>query len=273
MTAIAPSGKHIAVFFDIDGTLLAPPSLERQFVAALRRQGAIPLRNYYLWLARAARLSAGGLAGMRHANKMYLRGIRASECAGKKQQTAQPGFIAYKPRDGAAVAVPRFFPAAIDQVLWHARRGHAIVLVSGTLEPLAMEVGLALTMLLAVRGVAATVAVCATQLEENGGRWTGRIVGEAMFGEAKARAARRMIRENKFDARQCYAYGNSWSDLPMLDAVGQAAVVNPSWRLAAVARKENWQVLIWPERKNSAQNSLRTQSARRRVEEIWEKVG
>jgi HAD superfamily hydrolase (TIGR01490 family) len=273
MTAIAPSGKHIAVFFDIDGTLLAPPSLERQFVAALRRQGAIPLRNYYLWLARAARLSAGGLAGMRHANKMYLRGIRASECAGKKQQTAQPGFIAHKPRDGAAVAVPRFFPAAIDQVLWHARRGHAIVLVSGTLEPLAMEVGLALTMLLAMRGVAATVAVCATQLEENGGRWTGRIVGEAMFGEAKARAAGRMIRENKLDARQCYAYGNSWSDLPMLDAVGQAAVVNPSWRLAGVARKKNWQVLTWAERKNATQSSLRTQRARRRVEEIWEKVG
>jgi HAD superfamily hydrolase (TIGR01490 family) len=273
MTAIGPSGRHIAVFFDIDGTLLAPPSLERQFVAALRRQRTIPLRNYFLWLARAARLSLRGLAGMRHANKMYLRGIGASECVGKKQQTAQPGSIAHKRRDGAAVAVPRFFPAVIDQVFWHARRGHAIVLMSGTLEPLATEVGLALTMLLAVRGVAATVTICATQLEENCGRWTGRIVGEAMFGEAKARAARRMIQENKFDARQCYAYGNSWSDLPMLDAVGHAAVVNPSWRLARAARKRNWQALTWAERKNSTQSSLRTRSARRRVEEIWEKAG
>jgi HAD superfamily hydrolase (TIGR01490 family) len=273
MTAIARGDIHIAAFFDIDGTLLAPPSLERQFFTTLRRQGAIPLRNYFLWLAWAARLSLRGFAAMRHANKMYLRGIRASECAGKKQQTAQPEFIAHKPRDGTAVAVPRVFPAAIDQVLWHARRGHAIVLVSGTLGPLAMEVGLALTMLLAVRGVAATVAVCATQLEENGGRWTGRIVGQAMFGEAKARAVRRMIRENQLDVRQCYAYGDSLADRAMLDAVGRASVVNPSWRLARIARKKRWPLLAWAEEKSSTQSSLRTQSTQRKTEAIWERVG
>jgi len=273
MTAIAFDDKHVAAFFDIDGTLLAPPSLERQFLAALRRQGAIPLRNYFLWLARAVRLSLRGFAAMQHANKMYLRGVRADECKRKNQQFVQPEFIAHKPRDGAAVAVPRFFPAAIEQVLWHARRKHAIVLVSGTLEPLAMEVGLAVTMLLAVRGVAVTVAVCATQLEESGGRWTGRIAGEAMFGEAKAREVRRIIRENKFDAGQCYAYGDSWSDRAMLAAVGRASAVNPSRRLARVARKKEWAVLAWAAEKSSTRSSLRTQSARRKTEEIWEKAG
>jgi len=171
------------------------------------------------------------------------------------------------------LAVPRFFPEAIDQIAWHVRQGHAIVLVSGTLAPLAAEVGLALTMRLAVRGVAATVAVCATRLEESGGRWTGRIVGEAMFGEAKGRAVRRMIRENNFNVEQCYAYGDSLSDRWMLEGVGRAAVVNPSWRLARFARKKKWPVLTWVEEKNSGQSSLRTQSTRSKAEEIWEKVG
>ena len=171
------------------------------------------------------------------------------------------------------MAVPRFFPEAIDQIAWHALQGHAIVLMSGTLAPLAAEVGLALMMRLAVGGVAATVAVCATRLEESGGRWTGRIAGEAMFGEAKARAVRRMIRENNFNVEQCYAYGDSLSDRWMLEGVGQAAVVNPSWWLEKFARKKNWPVLTWAEGKNSTQSSPRTQNARRKAEEIWEKVG
>ncbi len=251
MNATAQSRGHVAAFFDIDGTLLAPPSLERQFLAALRSRRAIPMRNYFLWLARAARLAPKGPAAMRHANKMYLRGVNIHDCKGNGGRPGQT------PRQGsgqAELAVPRFFPEAIDQIAWHVRQRHAIVLVSGTLAPLAAEVGLALTMRLAVRGVAATVAVCATRLEEREGRWTGRIAGEAMFGEG-------------------YAYGDSLSDRWMLEGVGQAAVVNPSWWLEKFARKKNWPVLTWAEGKNSTQSSPRTQSARRKAEEIWEKVG
>ena len=270
MNATAQSRGHVAAFFDIDGTLLAPPSLERQFLAALRSRRAIPMRNYFLWLARAARLAPKGPAAMRHANKMYLRGVNIHDCKGNG---GRPGQTPRQDSGQAELAVPRFFPEAIDQIAWHVRQGHAIVLVSGTLAPLAAEVGLALTMRLAVRGVAATVAVCATRLEEREGRWTGRIAGEAMFGEAKGRAVRRLARERGFCLERCYAYGDSLSDRWMLEAVGRAAVVNPSWRLARFARKKNWPVLTWAEGKNSRQSSPRTQSARRKAEEIWEKVG
>ena len=94
-----------------------------------------------------------------------------------------------------------------------------------------------------------------------------------MFGEAKGRAVRRMIRENNFNVEQCYAYGDSLSDRWMLEGVGRAAVVNPSWRLARFARKKKWPVLAWVEEKNSGQSSLRTQSTRSKAEEIWEKTG
>jgi HAD superfamily hydrolase (TIGR01490 family) len=254
--------RQVAAFFDIDGTLLAPPSLERQFFAGLRQQRAIPLRNYLLWLAQGVRLALRGVAAMRHANKMYLHGVSVDRCQEKGKQRGQP-----------EMAVPRFSTAAMDRIAWHAQRGHAIVLVSGTLAPLAMEVGLALTMRLAVREVAAMIAVCATQLEESGGCWTGRIVGDAMFGEAKGRTVRRLIYENKFEAPDCYAYGNSLSDCSMLEAVGQPVAVNPSTGLARVAREKKWPMLMWTEAKNSAQSSRRTQSGRSKTEELWEKVG
>src|ERR1700732_3230211 len=116
----------IAAFFDLDGTLIAPPSLERRFFASLRRHGALPIGNYFLWLIEALRLAPLGIQSVRQANKMYLRGILAGDDESRK--SGQP-----------EMAVPRFFPDGVDQVAWHARQGHAIVLVSGTLAPLAQE--------------------------------------------------------------------------------------------------------------------------------------
>jgi len=37
--------SRVAAFFDIDGTLLPLPSLERRFIAELRSEGLMPARN------------------------------------------------------------------------------------------------------------------------------------------------------------------------------------------------------------------------------------
>src|SRR5260370_6174886 len=191
MSATAQSRGYVAAFFDIDGTLLAPPSLERQFLDALRYRQAIPARNYFLWLAWAVRMAPRGLARMRHANKMYLRGVSIHDFKENGQGPGQP------PRQGsgqAELVVPGFYRGAIDQIACHALQGHAIVLVSGTLAPLAVEVGLALTMRLAVLGVAVTVEGCATRMEESEGRWAGRPVGEWRCGEATGSGGRGVAR-------------------------------------------------------------------------------
>jgi HAD superfamily hydrolase (TIGR01490 family) len=223
------SGR-VAAFFDVDGTLMEGPSLEWRFFADLLYRRAIPLRNYRLWLARAVRLAPRGILAMRHGNKMYLRGVRAAADA-----HANDGL---RKMNG-----PRFFQEAVDRIAWHAMQGHAIVLVSGTLAPLAQDAALALVVRLAVRGIGTSVAVCATRLEEMDGRWTGRIVGEAMVGEAKGRAVRQVAREKGLALAECYAYGDSASDRWMLEAVGRAAVVNPSRAMERIARRRGWAVL------------------------------
>jgi HAD superfamily hydrolase (TIGR01490 family) len=233
------TGGVVAAFFDLDGTLIPGPSLEKRFFADLRYRGTVPVGNYFLWLARGARLIPRGIQAMRHANKMYLRGVLTDQrsSGGKGGQPE--------------MAVPRFFPAAVEQVAWHAKQGHAIILVSGTLEPLAREMALALMVRLAVRGVEASLVVCATRLEENDGRWTGRIIGDAMYGEAKACAVRRIAAEGDFDLSQCYAYGDCVNDRWMLEAVGRPAVVNPSRGMKALAQRRGWTTLMWAEKRNS----------------------
>jgi HAD superfamily hydrolase (TIGR01490 family) len=259
---------RVAALFDLDGTLIGRPSLEQRFFAELRYRRAIPMRNYVLWLARTALLAPRGIQMIRHANKMYLRGVQARGDGFREK--GQP------PRQGsgrAGLAVPRFFPEGIDRVAWHAQQGHAIVLVSGTLAPLAQEIALALVVRLAVRGITALVAVRATHLEQHEGRWTGRIVGEAMFGEAKGRAVQQMAVEKGFELERCYAYGDCASDRWMLEAVGRPAAVNPSSRLETLARRRRWPVLRWTDGREPKQRSPRMQDRRRNAEEIWEKVG
>jgi HAD superfamily hydrolase (TIGR01490 family) len=74
------------------------------------------------------------------------------------------------------------------------------------------------------------------------GRFTGRLVGELMHGEAKAQAIRALAEREGLDLARCTAYSDSTNDLPMLTEVGSAVAVNPDSELRAVARARGWPV-------------------------------
>jgi len=226
-------GRNIAAFMDLDGTLTVLPSLERRFFRMLRYRRAIAAKNYWRWLREAVRPAPRGLRAIWHGNKMYLRGVAVDRL----------GKVELKP-------APELFGDGIETVVWHARQGHTIVIVSGTLEPLANEAARAIEDELAARGIFLGIRVCATRLEEMDGRWTGKILGEAVFGKEKLRAARRIAAEMNLDLMQCYAYADNLSDRWLLAAVGRPVAVNPSNDLARLARIRAWPVLNWKGKEN-----------------------
>jgi HAD superfamily phosphoserine phosphatase-like hydrolase len=246
--------REVAAFFDLDGTLAALPSLEQRLFRILRYRRLIPSRNYFLWLKEALRLMPRGISAMLQANKMYLRGVQILYGRGEgdrdvsswhKSGHQAEGQASAPPRRNPRLPVPTFFAQAIESMAWHARQGHDIVLLSGTLEPLAQEAARALEAELRTRGITATVLVVATRLEEMDGRWTGRILGEAMFGETKGRAAKRLAAELRFDLERSFAYGDSLNDRWLMEAVGRPAAVNPSNDLASIAFSRGWAILNW----------------------------
>jgi putative phosphoserine phosphatase / 1-acylglycerol-3-phosphate O-acyltransferase len=244
------SPARVAAFFDLDGTLLAAPSLERRFFRTLRYRRAIRLRNLFLWLGEAMRLAPRGIAAIAQANKMYLRGVRVIEGESRSDRTVPSlGFGAQEIHGNgrARIPIPAFFPEAIHRVAWHASQGHAIVLVSGTLEPLAEAAARALERQVAGRRIAAEIHVIATRLEEAAGSWTGRLSGPAMFGEEKARAMKRLALNWGIHLAASYAYGDAAHDRWMLAEVGRPAAVNPSQELARIARLQGWPELRWNE--------------------------
>ena len=220
---------RVAAFFDIDGTLVPKPSLERRFVALLAWRRELSAVNSVRWILEALRLAPRGGSAIRHGNKMHLRGVRAG----------------LDGDGGLRFVVPGFFPRAVERVAQHAAAGHDIVLVSGTLAPLAKMLSVALEAGLKRLGCPASVRVCATRLEESYGAWTGRVLGGPMMGKAKAQAALRLAQENGYDLGRSYAYADSASDRWLLAMVGNPAAVNPAWRLARIARARSWPVLRW----------------------------
>jgi HAD superfamily hydrolase (TIGR01490 family) len=81
-----------------------------------------------------------------------------------------------------------------------------------------------------------------TVAEVKDGKYTGRLVGELMHGEAKAEAVRALAEREGLDLARCTAYSDSANDLPMLGLVGTAVAVNPDTDLRAVARSRGWQI-------------------------------
>jgi HAD superfamily hydrolase (TIGR01490 family) len=270
----------VAAFFDLDGTLISLPSLEMRFFSVLRYRKVVGIQNYFAWIVEAARLLPRGINQILHANKMYLRGVRADGgtdipvCLFLGDRAAETG----KSRRQARMPVP-LFPEAIERMAWHAERGHLLLIVSGALEPLAMRAARAMESELEARGLRSEIRVCATRLEVKNETWTGRIVGEAMFGEAKARAIRRIADAEDLDLSRCFAYGDSANDRWMLESVGKPAAVNPSNDLARIARRNDWAVLRWvrektfTQRAQSAQRSQRTERSEHELQVARAKAG
>jgi HAD superfamily phosphoserine phosphatase-like hydrolase len=218
---------RIAAFFDLDGTLLGGPSLEWQFFRHLRERRLLGAEQYFAWVAETLRLARRGLSAAREGNKMYLRGV-AVEAA----QDFRP-------------ARWQFFAEGLFRLRWHAAQGHRLVLVSGTLEPLAQLAARALETELARRNCVTPLRVCATPLEETGGRWSGRMPQGLMNGLAKAEAVRWIAAEEDLDLDLSFASGNSGGDLCMLGTVGRPAAVNPDVQLAQAAARAGWPILRW----------------------------
>ena len=221
---------QVGAFFDVDGTLLPEPSLERRFFSGLRRCGAIPVSNYLRWAWSALSLLPQGLAAVRNGNKQYLYGVSTEQIFQQIEEI-------------------RFYEEAVERVAWHARQGHCVVLMTGTLAPLAYLVAVALGCELEARGVDCPMSVRATMLEEEHGVWTGKILGPAMFGEAKREAMKKFAAERGMELAESYAYGNSLADGPMLAAAGRAQVINPGRDMAALANRKNWPIWHWHQEK------------------------
>jgi HAD superfamily hydrolase (TIGR01490 family) len=134
--------------------------------------------------------------------------------------------------------IERVRPEARQLVEMHRHAGRATYIVSASpvelVNPLATALGMT--------GGVGTVS------EIVDGVYTGRLAGPFCYGPGKVDAITELARWEGLDLAQCYAYSDSASDLPMLEAVGHPVVVNPDAKLERHARRNGWPIVIFSRR-------------------------
>jgi HAD superfamily hydrolase (TIGR01490 family) len=215
--------SSVAAFFDVDNTLLPGEASERRFFRWLWRRGVVgwpETRASLRWLLQ--HLPSLSLSPLRE-RKLYL--------AGKPAQVIEPLGEEFC-REHLS---PRVSPAAMRRMEEHRQAGHAIVLLTGSLDFLIEPIATALQ-----------VERCfAGRLEQVDGVYTGHLVPPLPYGVGKRQLIEQLALDLALDLSQCYAYGDSPGDLDLLGAVGYPTVVNPIRGMARMAKRRQWPIQRW----------------------------
>jgi fatty acyl-CoA reductase len=87
--------------------------------------------------------------------------------------------------------------------------------------------------------------VIGAELEVRDGRYTGFMSQPPLVGEARAAWLKRYALLEGVELRHSYAYADSYSDLPLLRAVGHPVAVSPDSSLYRYARRRRWPIEEW----------------------------
>jgi putative phosphoserine phosphatase/1-acylglycerol-3-phosphate O-acyltransferase len=210
-----------AAFFDVDRTLVGPRSMERVFVARLIREGFLGPVDLARYLGHLACNLDGVGSGLTKTNKRHLAHKDPHDLARLARRCFRQDIA------------PLISPRGREAVAAHRRQGHLVVLLTGTLQPLAE---------LLAEELGADLALAAG-LAEEGGRLSGALSTPRPYGPEKARLVRELAAQRGLDLATSYAYGDHHSDRHVLASVGHPFAVNPHPLLKREARRRGWPIL------------------------------
>jgi HAD superfamily hydrolase (TIGR01490 family) len=133
---------------------------------------------------------------------------------------------------------PLVYAEPMSLVRRHQERGEPAYVVSATLQ----EVVETIARDLGFDGALGTICEVGRD-----GTYTGRAV-RALHAEEKAAALRDLAEAEGFDLDASWAYSDSHTDVPFLEAVGHPIAVNPDRRLRTIAQHRGWPILRFRER-------------------------
>ncbi|MFA0783640.1 HAD family hydrolase [Fervidibacter sacchari] len=216
----------VAAFFDVDGTLTATNVLMP--LIWLQREN-LPRHRYWLWLCKLICHLPIYLVADQIDRSIFVT-LFFRQYAGIPSEKARQWFW----ENFENSLKPRVYNDALREIQWHCERNHQIVLVTGgadfTVAPLAQWLN---------------ADLLAAKLEEVDGKFTGRLVGKPLIGVGKADAIKTYAGEKGIDLQASYAYGDSVSDAPMLECVGNPVAVNPDRKLRRLAMERGWRIVQW----------------------------
>ena len=215
-----------AAFLDLDQTVIAKSSA-LAFSKPFLSQGLINRRTV-LKSSYAQFLML--LSGADHDQMERMRTHLTNMCAGWNVEQVK-AIVNETMHD---VVTPLVFAEAAQLIADHKLCGRDVVVVSASGEEIVAPIA---------RALGATHAM-ATRMVVADGKYTGEIAFYC-YGEGKVQAIRELAAREGYPLEHCYAYSDSITDLPMLQAVGHPSAVNPDRALRKEALANGWPVLTF----------------------------
>lgn len=131
---------------------------------------------------------------------------------------------------------PRVRPGAMRVIDEHRTSGHHLVLLTSSTRYLSEAVSEELRL---------DGYLCNSFEVDERGRFTGRALRPLCYGRGKVDHAKKLADERGVPLADCAFYTDSYSDLPMLEVVGEPVVVHPDPRLKREARRRGWRIVDW----------------------------
>lgn len=213
-----------AAFFDLDRTLIRGSSNFALAWAAFKA-GHVPKRQL---LKDAANALSFIVAGATDSKSEKLRERILQAVAGVPVADLVALGDDFVPRLARTV-----MPEASEELDLQARSGRDRIIVSASpveiVERFARAIGLE-------GGVG-------TRSEIVDGRYTGQLDGPFCYGVGKVSSIERLAAERGYDLAECVAYSDSVSDLPFMEAVGEAVAINPDRQLRKIAPQRGWRIV------------------------------
>jgi HAD superfamily hydrolase (TIGR01490 family) len=213
-----------AAFFDLDRTIIGGSSVFT-FGWVAYRNGMIPTKQLLTDATSALAFKLFGASDEKseRVKDQVLEGIRGTKLSDLQELGDE---ILNRLLDG----VRRESRGLIDL---HSDAGRDTYIVSASPIEIIRDFGDAMEMTGAIGTVSEIVD----------GVYTGRLAEPFCYGEGKAVAIRKMAAAKGYDLARCYAYTDSVSDLPMLEAVGHPVAVNPDRALESIAYLRGWPII------------------------------
>ena len=217
-------GKSYIAFFDLDHTLIMANS-GKLLIKEAREKGLMTSFD----LTRALWLSFLYKFSLRNTEKIIAGMLQWLEGVPEKKVNELSTEVFLKKMAGV---IP---DAARKEIIRHQERNGAAVILSSALCPLCQ----------AVAGHLEMNDIVCTRIETTDGICTGRPSGRLCFGKEKVVRLREYCERNNSRVEDAWYYGDSYSDLPVLQIAGHPVCVNPDKKLLKAAIKYSWRVFTW----------------------------
>lgn len=214
-----------ASYFDVDGTLVTTNLVHPTLFYMLNQPTPLHSMGKVLrGVARAPWLALAEAQDRRIFNEMLFMAYEG---------TSEDRLLSLADEAFDRVIKPNLYKGARDLVKSCRDKGHDVVIVSGALDFLMDR----LSSYLGATGV------IANHLEIKDRFATGKLLRPVVAGPEKARLVREHARANGHELDECFAYSDSYSDVPMLSVVGHPAAVNPDRKLRLLANAYHWPII------------------------------